>query len=68
LLKHAPRPIIVRGDSGGERSALSTLLLAQLLPHIAREEQSGANGSGTSFPELRDARSYLEGGREDGPS
>jgi regulator of protease activity HflC (stomatin/prohibitin superfamily) len=66
LLKHAPRPIIVRGDSGGEQSALSTLLLAQLLPRIAREEQTGTNGAGTSFPELREARSYLEGGHEDG--
>jgi regulator of protease activity HflC (stomatin/prohibitin superfamily) len=33
LMRHAPRPLLVSGD-GGETSALSTLLLAQLLPHL----------------------------------
>ncbi len=34
LVRHAPRPIVVRSD-GGDRSALSTLLLAQILPQLA---------------------------------
>ncbi len=34
LLRHAPRPVLVQGDGGGEQSALSTLVLAQLLPRL----------------------------------
>ncbi|WP_435198229.1 SPFH domain-containing protein [Janibacter sp. GS2] len=35
LAEHAPRPVIVHTDSGtGDSSALSTLLMAQLLPQI----------------------------------
>lgn len=35
LADHAPRPVIVHTDSGaGDNSALSTLLMAQLLPQI----------------------------------
>jgi regulator of protease activity HflC (stomatin/prohibitin superfamily) len=34
LLRHAPRPVLVQGDNG-ESSALSTLILAQLLPRLA---------------------------------
>lgn len=48
LVRHAPRPVLVRGD-GGEQSALSTLVLAQLLPRLVSSvppsAQSGANGS-----------------------
>jgi regulator of protease activity HflC (stomatin/prohibitin superfamily) len=33
LMRHAPRPILVHGE-GGEQSALSTLLLARLLPEM----------------------------------
>ena len=50
LARSAPRPVLVGGE-GGESSALSTLVLAQLLPQLAgngstqkllpeREEQS----------------------------
>lgn len=40
LVSHAPRPIIVRTD-GGDSSALSTLLLAQLLPQIVGDSHNG---------------------------
>lgn len=39
LLRHAPRPLMVQGENG-ESSALSTLILAQLLPGIAAEASS----------------------------
>ncbi|HEU4326780.1 MAG TPA: SPFH domain-containing protein [Roseiflexaceae bacterium] len=42
LMRHAPRPIIVRGE-GGEQSALSTLVLAQMLPQLLGN--NGHNGS-----------------------
>jgi regulator of protease activity HflC (stomatin/prohibitin superfamily) len=34
LAENAPQPLIVHTDGGGDRSALSTLLLAQLLPQL----------------------------------
>lgn len=37
LAKSAPRPVIVHGDSG-DRSVVSTLLLAQLLPKLAADD------------------------------
>ena len=50
LMQRAPRPFLVRGESG-ENSALSTLIMAQLLPRMA------ANGGPPSSREdaLRDA-------------
>ncbi len=39
LVQHAPRPLLVRGD-GGESSALSTLLLARMLPQLANDDPS----------------------------
>jgi regulator of protease activity HflC (stomatin/prohibitin superfamily) len=36
LLKKAPRPVVVQGESG-EPSALSTLLLARMLPQLAAD-------------------------------
>lgn len=33
LMRHAPRPLLMRGESG-EQSALSTLMLAQMLPQL----------------------------------
>ncbi|WP_395841383.1 hypothetical protein [Archangium violaceum] len=33
LMRHAPRPVVVR-SGGGEQSALSTLVLAQMLPKL----------------------------------
>ncbi|TDQ48211.1 SPFH domain-containing protein [Actinorugispora endophytica] len=46
LAEHAPPPVVVRTDSGsGDTSALSTLLLAQLLPGIGdRRSRGGADG------------------------
>ncbi len=53
LAEHAPQPVVVRG-SGGDSSALSTMLLAQLLPglgnngqvHLTGSAAGGGNGSG----------------------
>jgi len=53
LMEHAPRPVLVRGDSG-ESSALSTLILAQLLPQItANGAAPAANGIMTKIDEVR---------------
>ncbi len=41
LMKHAPRPIVVQSD-GGDTSALTTLITAQLLPKLA----NAADGAG----------------------
>ncbi|OAN40269.1 peptidase [Chloroflexus islandicus] len=41
LMKHAPRPIVVQSD-GGDASALTTLITAQLLPKLA----NAADGAG----------------------
>jgi regulator of protease activity HflC (stomatin/prohibitin superfamily) len=35
LMQRAPRPVLIRGE-GGEQSALSTLLLARLLPQLTQ--------------------------------
>lgn len=43
LMRHAPRPVVVRGEQG-EQSALSTLMLAQMLPQLLAPHQQ--NGSG----------------------
>ena len=37
LMQYAPRPVLVRGE-GGEQSALSTLILAQMLPQLTRND------------------------------
>jgi regulator of protease activity HflC (stomatin/prohibitin superfamily) len=47
LLLHAPRPVLVNSKTG-ESSALSTLLLAQLLPDVLR--QTKANGTENGKP------------------
>jgi hypothetical protein len=36
LMQHAPRPGLIRGE-GGEQSALSTLILARLLPQLTAD-------------------------------
>jgi len=46
LMRHAPRPLLVQGD-GGESSALSTLILARMLP--------GLTPNGPSLQGARDA-------------
>lgn len=57
LAGHAPRPVVVRGG-GGETSALSTLLLSQLLPKMSSQAFTNGNGaaSSTGSEEDQDAR------------
>lgn len=62
LVQRAPRPVLVRGE-GGEQSALSTLILAQLLPQLTQ------NGSTTQRAQqagetLREAARGLTDGGE----
>lgn len=48
LVQRAPRPLVVNVPGGGESSALSTLVLAQMLPQAIKSAQTssgGANGS-----------------------
>lgn len=40
LMRHAPRPVVVR-SGGGEQSALSTLVLAQMLPRMLGPRLAG---------------------------
>src|SRR5215203_3175978 len=42
LMQRAPRPVLIRGE-GGEQSALSTLLLAQLLPQLTQNGSTVQN-------------------------
>ncbi|WP_157129693.1 SPFH domain-containing protein, partial [Thermobifida halotolerans] len=50
LAERAPQPVVVRTDPGsGDTSALSTLLLAQLLPGIGERRPRGLDG-GASAP------------------
>lgn len=44
LVQQAPRPFVVKMPSGGESSALSTLVLAQMLPDALRAAQMNARG------------------------
>lgn len=53
LVQHAPRPLLVRGD-GGESSALSTLLLARMLPQLATDGSS----DGPSTAKVREALNF----------
>ncbi|MDP9350816.1 MAG: SPFH domain-containing protein [Chloroflexota bacterium] len=56
LMEHAPRPILVRGEAS-ESSALSTLLLAQLLPGVVADGATPAkNGIRRKLEELGEAR------------
>jgi regulator of protease activity HflC (stomatin/prohibitin superfamily) len=60
LMRHAPRPVLVRGE-GGEQSALSTLILARLLPQMTADGGPSLEGTGDA---LREAARDLKG--EDG--
>lgn len=63
LAEHAPRPVIVHTDAGsGDTSALSTLLMAQLLPQMSGETsqrrslgQSTPGGQQSAQPAQADA-------------
>lgn len=58
LAERAPQPVIVRG--GGDASALSTLLLAQLLPRIGQTRTvPPAGGTGDSEDRAADAAAML---------
>jgi regulator of protease activity HflC (stomatin/prohibitin superfamily) len=50
LLRHAPRPVLVRGE-GGEQSALSTLILAQMLPQLLSGGAGHSNG--VALPDVK---------------
>ncbi len=53
LLQQAPRPLLVRGE-GGESSALSTLLLARMLPQLTQEGPA----DGASSKKIREALNF----------
>ena len=57
LMQHAPRPVLVRGG-GGEQSALSTLILAQMLPQLTR---SNGSSNGAEDPVRKTARELVDG-------
>src|ERR687894_783443 len=61
LMQHAPRPVLVRGE-GGEQSALSTLILAQMLPQLTRNG-GGSDGltNGAGEAASRTARELIDG-------
>ena len=48
LMQQAPRPIVVNSE-GGEQSALTTLMLAQMLPNMVT---AGAPNGGSAKPSL----------------
>jgi regulator of protease activity HflC (stomatin/prohibitin superfamily) len=60
LLQQAPRPLLVRGE-GGESSALSTLLLARMLPQLTQESPS----EGASPKKIREALNFRSDGEEE---
>ena len=45
-MQRAPRPVLIRGE-GGEQSALSTLLLARLLPQLTQNGPAAQDASET---------------------
>lgn len=55
LVQAAPRPFLIHNESGGEQSALSTLLLAQLLPQMV----GGKDGGSAIVPPPRASESDL---------
>jgi regulator of protease activity HflC (stomatin/prohibitin superfamily) len=56
LVQAAPRPFLIHNESGGEQSALSTLLLAQLLPQML----GGKDGSRAVPSQPRASESELD--------
>jgi hypothetical protein len=53
LMQRAPRPVLIRGE-GGEHSALSTLLLARLLPQLTQDSPTAQNLAGVLRSNLGD--------------
>lgn len=63
LAQHAPRPILVRGEGGGEQSALSTLILARLLPNLTITNGSTLEPAGNALrAAANEARDFVENG------
>ena len=52
-MQRAPRPVLIRGE-GGEHSALSTLLLARLLPQLTADGATVQNTHETLRETVRD--------------
>ena len=59
LVQKAPRPMLVHNEGGGEQSALSTLLLAQILPEMMGKKPGGDGRSAASRE--RDVNDLLDG-------
>src|SRR3712207_5427398 len=53
LMQQAPRPVLIRGE-GGEQSALSTLILARLLPQLTQDGSTVQNARETLRESVRD--------------
>ncbi len=53
LMQRAPRPVLIRGE-GGEQSALSTLILARLLPQLTADSAAVQNTRQTLRETVRD--------------
>jgi hypothetical protein len=53
LMQQAPRPVLIRGE-GGEQSALSTLILARLIPQLTADGATVQNASETLRGTVRD--------------
>jgi regulator of protease activity HflC (stomatin/prohibitin superfamily) len=62
LTRAAPRPILVHAPAGGESSALSTLLLAELLPRITASKR-GTEGQTRPSSRCRRAARRSSGAR-----
>jgi regulator of protease activity HflC (stomatin/prohibitin superfamily) len=63
LVEHAPRPMLIRTESG-DQSALSTLVMAQLLPQLAgnlgdKPLLNGGNGKGGSSKSTGQSQDHL---------
>ena len=60
LMREAPRPLVVQSAPGsGDSSALSTLVMAQVLPSMMKEQE---NNSGRSLSRSRDDLDSTQGG------
>jgi hypothetical protein len=53
-MQRAPRPVLIRGEGGGEQSALSTLILARLLPQLTQDGSTVQNASEALRETVRD--------------
>ncbi|WP_017627237.1 SPFH domain-containing protein [Nocardiopsis chromatogenes] len=72
LAQHAPQPVVVRTDgASGDSSALSTLMLAQMLPELGGRGRSlgagrsSGEGGGDAFSEAQGAVAAAAGRQQD---